>query len=119
MNSVTINAKGKPLGRLASRIAYQLQGKNLVGYRPEKREGGLITVYNVNEIMLSGKKSTQGVRRHHTGYPGGLKTISVKRILAKDARILLRRAVLGMLARNRLRSRLIKKLTLFRGPLEK
>lgn len=117
MESLTINAKGKVLGRLASRIAYAIQGKELPGYRPEKREGGSIVVYNVDNIRLTGKKKQRGVRRHYTGYPGGLKVVSVGRILEKDPRILVRRAVLGMLARNRLRSRIIKRLTLLRGPL--
>ena len=114
MNQITINAKGKILGRLASRIAYLLQGKNLPGYRPERREGSAILVYNVSQISLSGKKASAGVRMHHSGYPGGLKRVSVSRILERDPRVLLRRAVLGMLARNRLRSRLMQRLTLLR-----
>ena len=104
MDPVIINAKNKSLGRLASRIAYLLQGKNFPEYRPEKRSGSNLTVYNVDHVRLTGKKKQKGVRRHHTGYPGGLKVISVERILKKDSRILLRMAVMGMLARNRLRS---------------
>ncbi len=119
MQQLTINAQDKILGRLASRVAYLLQGKNLAGYRPEKRESGMLTVYNVDLVKLSGKKAVHGVRLHHSGYPGGLKRISVKRILEKDPRILLRRAVNGMLARNRLRSRLMTRLVLFRGPLDR
>lgn len=107
------------LGRLASRVAYLLQGKNLPAYRPERRESAMLTVYNVDQVGLSGKKAAYGVRIHHSGYPGGLKRISVKKILEKDPRILLRRAVHGMLAHNRLRSRLMRRLTLLRGSLEK
>lgn len=115
----TINAQGKILGRLAGRIAYLLQGKTLASYCPEKRESGLITVYNVDAVRLSGKKAMHGVRIHHTGYPGGLKRVSVSSILEKDPRILLRRAVNGMLAHNRLRAPLMRRLTLLRGPLER
>ena len=117
MNPITINAQGKMLGRLASRIAYILQGKHLPGYRPERREGPHVTVYNVDNIKLSGKKASEGVHYRHSGFPGGLKVLSVRRILEKDPRILMRKAVIGMLAKNRLRSRLIKKMTLIRGNL--
>ena len=107
------------LGRLASRIAYTLQGKNLPGYSPEKRESADIAVYNVDQMHLSGKKAIYGVRIHHTGYPGGVRRVSVKGILEKDPRILLKRAVKGMLAKNRLRTPLMRRLTLLRGPLNK
>ena len=88
METISIDAMNKPLGRLASRLALLLQGKNLPGYRPEKREGSHITVYNIAEMRLSGKKAVHGVRYSHSGYPGGLKKLSVKRILEKDPRIL-------------------------------
>lgn len=117
MERITINAKGKILGRLASRVAYVLQGKHLAAWRPERREGPRVMIYNVDAIKLSGKKAAQGVRYRHSGYPGGLRVVSVQRTLARDPRVIMRQAVLGMLARNRLRARLIKKLTLVRGAL--
>ncbi|MDP3963244.1 MAG: 50S ribosomal protein L13 [bacterium] len=119
MNPISINAKGKPLGRLASRIAYILQGKHLPGYRPERREGPNVVVYNIDAVKLSGKKASEGVHRRHSGFPGGLKTISNKRLIERDPRLLVRMAVRGMLARNRLRARLLKKMTLIREDLRK
>ena len=112
---VSINAQGKILGRLASRIALVLQGKHSAAYRPERWDSDGIVVYNVDGIRFSGTKLASGYRIHHTGYPGGLKRVPLRAIHARDSRTLLRSAVFGMLARNRLRSRLIKRLTLLHG----
>src|SRR3989338_5940521 len=115
LKSIVINAQGKILGRLASRIALLLQGKDKPTYRPERRDSDRIVLFRSDGVKLSGTKLISAYRMHHTGYPGGLKRIPLKHTHARDPRILLKGAVLGMLAHNRLRSRLIKRLTLLRG----
>lgn len=112
---IKINAAGKPLGRVASRAAFLLQGKDRPGWRPERREGSVVRIYNVNDVKLTGKKARDGVHYRHSSYPGGLKIIKVKDVLAKDPRLLLRQAIRGMLPRNRLRPTLLKRLQLFRA----
>jgi large subunit ribosomal protein L13 len=116
-SQIKINASGKILGRLASRVAYILQGKDKPGYRPEVRDGSYVIVYNTDKFELSGKKAEQGVRIRHSGYPGGLKAIPVRKTMERDSRVLVKHAVMGMLAKNRLRAKIIKRLTLVKGDL--
>jgi len=113
--TIKINAAGKPLGRLAARVAIFLQGKHKPTWRAERLESGAVLVFNVDQMKLSGRKAKQGVRYHHSSYPGGLKVVPVKKILAQDSRILLRRAIGGMLPKNKLRSTMLKRLQLLRA----
>jgi len=112
MNKEThiIDATGKVLGRLASQIAILLMGKHKKDYDPSKDMGDFVIVKNVDKIKLSGKKLEKEIYYRHSGYIGGLKEIPIKKIFAKKPEFLLKKAVYGMLPKNRLRKKMIKRL---------
>src|SRR3989344_331224 len=97
----TIDATGKILGRLAVEIAVLLRGKNKLGFFPYKDIGDFVTVKNVEKIIISGRKIEQKKYYRHSGYPGGFKEIAMKKVFDKNPSEVLRRAVLGMLPKNR------------------
>ncbi len=115
-NWYLIDAKGKVLGRLASKIAMILQGKNKPTYTPNQNMGDFVVVINSKDIVLTGKKWKQKMIRWHTGYPGGLKEFSAEKIHAKDPTKLLYIAVKGMLPKNFQRYRMLKRLKIYQGP---
>ncbi len=110
MKEYKIDAKNQILGRLATKIAILLQGKNTAGYEPNKSGEIKVIVDNISKIRVTGKKSTQKVYRHHTGYIGHLKTRTYKEIFEKNPSEILKKAVLGMIPKNKLRSKRIKNL---------
>lgn len=104
----TIDATGKVLGRLASEIAVLLRGKDDPTYRPhENRENIIVMIENADAIRLTGKKAEEKEYFRHSGYLGGDKMKSIKRLPMSEV---LRRAVYGMLPKNRLRDQVIKRL---------
>lgn len=105
-----IDASGKVLGRLATQIATILQGKDKTNYRPNLVVADDIVVVNASKIVLTGKKLEQKVYHHHTGYLGHLKTVSAKELMKKNPAEVLEKAVFGMLPKNKLRSKLMKKM---------
>jgi large subunit ribosomal protein L13 len=109
-DTVTINAEGESLGRLSARIATILRGKDLANFMPNSVPARTVIVYNTDKLLLFPKKLGSKVYRRHSGYPGGLKTISLKERMTKDSREVLREAVYGMLPKNKLRSRFITNL---------
>ena len=111
----TIDAAKKPLGRLATEIATLLMGKNEEDYRPHEDKGGYVVVKNLEKIKITGKKEEGKIYYHHTGYPGGLKEVPYKKLLEKDSTGALKKAVYGMLPKNKLRSRFMEKLKLYAG----
>lgn len=113
----TIDASGRILGRLAGEIAMILQGKTSPDFDHARFSGNKVTVYNTDHIRVTGKKPLQKLYRHHSGYPGGLKEESLERMLARDSRVVVRHAVLGMLPKNRLRPRMLKNLLLYKGSI--
>ena len=106
----TIDAAGKSLGRLASQIALLLRGKDKPDFAPHKDEGGFVAVKNVSKMKISGKKMDQKKYYSHSGYLGGLKEIPMKKLFEKSPGEVLKRAVFGMLPKNKLRARMIKRL---------
>ena len=106
----TIDAFDKVLGRLAAEIAILLRGKHKPDFAPNKDMGDFVIIKNANKIKLTGKKTEQKKYYHHSGYLGGLKTEPFKKIFEKEAGDVLRRAVFGMLPKNRLRAKQIKRL---------
>lgn len=106
----TIDATDRPLGRLAAEIATILRGKNKPTFQPNKDEGDLVVVKNIGQIKFSGKKFEKKKYYHHTRYPGGLREIPLKDLFAKNPAEVLKKAVWGMLPKNRLRSEQIKRL---------
>lgn len=108
-----INASGKILGRLASRIAILLQGKHKPDFTPNVNKGDRVIVTNTSKIRISGKKMEQKKYYRHSGYLGGLTEIKYKELFKKDPNKVLRTAVYGMLPKNKLRNKRIKRLKLY------
>lgn len=105
-----IDAAGKSLGRLASEIASLLRGKREVNYTPYLDPMITVRVLNPDKMILTGKKSTEKIYRHYTGYPGGLKKIKHFEFVKKDPSRALKLAILRMLNKNRLRAKLMKRI---------
>jgi large subunit ribosomal protein L13 len=110
-----VDASGAVLGRLASIVAARLRGKHNPLFTPHVDTGDFIIVINADKIRLTGKKWVQKLYHRHTGYIGGLKTASAKELMQKRPEELIRRAVKGMLPKNKLGSRLYTKLKVYTG----
>ena len=106
----TIDATGGILGRLASQIATLLRGKNKPDFQPYKDMGDFVIVKNVNKLRVTGKKIEDKKYYRHSGYLGGLKEIPLKKLFAERPAEVLKEAVYGMLPRNKLRAKQIKRL---------
>jgi len=109
----TIDATNKILGRLAADIAFILQGKNKTDYVPYLDTGDDVIVTNISKIYLSGKKKETKKYYHYSGYPGGLKETSYKKLVERDPVEAFRRAVYGMLPKNKLRKKMLNRLELY------
>ena len=105
-----IDAKDKVLGRLATEIVILLRGKHKPDFVPYKNMGDIVIIKNVGKIKITGKKMEQKKYYRYSGYPGGLKEIPLKRLFKEKPEEVLKRAVYGMLPKNKLRDRQIKKL---------
>src|SRR5256712_2026997 len=110
---LVVDASDQVWGRLATRVARVLIGKDKPAFTPYLDSGDDVVVTNAGKIRLTGNKLEQKVYRHHSGYPGGLKEIPIKRIRAKRADWIVREAVLGMLPKNKLRARRARKLRVY------
>ncbi|MEW5765237.1 MAG: 50S ribosomal protein L13 [Acidobacteriota bacterium] len=110
-----VDADGKTLGRLATEVARVLMGKHKPLYTPNAQVGDFVVVVNAEKVRLTGNKWTDKVYRHHSMYPGGLKEISAKDLLAKHPTRLIEKAVRGMLPKNRIGDRLIRKMKVYAG----
>jgi len=106
----TIDAANKVLGRVACEIAILLRGKHKADFAPYKDIGDLVVVKNAGKIRLTGKKIEKKFYYHHTGYLGGLKKVPLKKIFDVNPGKILRKAVFGMLPKNKLRAKQIKRL---------
>ena len=110
-----VDAEGEVLGRLATQIAARLRGKHNPMFTPHVDSGDSVIVVNAEKIVLTGRKWAQKKYYHHSGYIGGLKEITAKKLLEKRPEDLVRFAVKGMLPKNRLGRTLIKKLKVYAG----
>jgi len=110
-----VDAEGKILGRLASQIAARLRGKCNPLYTPHVDMGDSVVVINAEKIVMTGRKLDQKNYYRHSGYTGGLKTITAKKLLEKRPEDVIRFAVKGMLPKNSLGRKLIKKLKVYAG----
>jgi len=110
-----VDAEGKTLGRLASEIAKILKGKHKPIYSPHLDVGDFVIVINAEKVRVTGRKLDQKFYYRHSGYPGGLKSISLRDQLARHPTRVLKAAVRGMLPKNRLGRRMIKKLKIYAG----
>jgi large subunit ribosomal protein L13 len=106
---------GKILGRLASKVATILRGKAKPVFSPHMDTGDFVVVINAQKIKMTGRKWEDKVYYRHSGYPGGLKAITAKALLQKKPEELIRTAVKGMLPKNRLGRKLLKKLKIYPG----
>ena len=111
-----VDAENKVLGRLASQIAICLRGKNKPIFTPHADTGDFIVVINADKVTLTGAKWDKKFYYRHSGYVGGLKKISAKKLLEKKPEEILRLAVKGMLPKNSLGRRQLKKLKIYTGP---
>ncbi len=110
-----IDAKNQILGRLASKIAYMLQGKHRPDFTPHVDQADFFVIINADKIRLTGKKLDQKVYWRHSGYMGGLKLETARQLLEKKPEMLIYLAVKRMLPRNRMRKKLLKKLKIYAG----
>ncbi len=111
-----IDAADRVLGRLASRVASVLMGKDKPSYTEFLDTGDFVVVLNAEKIRLTGKKLDQKVYRRHSGYPGGLKEVTAREMLEKHPERVVESAVKGMLPKSKLGSKMIKKLKVYAGP---
>ncbi|MFT4613439.1 MAG: large subunit ribosomal protein L13 [Bacteroidia bacterium] len=110
-----VDAADKTLGRLASEIAHRLRGKHKAEYTPHVDTGDYIVVVNAEKIRVTGSKASGKIYHHHTGYPGGLKSITFEKLLEKAPERVLQKAVKGMLPRNPLGRAMFRKLKVYAG----
>ncbi len=110
-----VDAEGAVLGRLASSIAARLRGKHNPLFTPHVDSGDWIVVVNADKVVLTGRKWDQKKYYRHSGYIGGLKTITAQKLLEKRPEDLIRFAVKGMLPKNRLGRKMLKKLKVYAG----
>jgi large subunit ribosomal protein L13 len=111
-----IDASNVVLGRLASSAAILLRGKHKATFAPHMDGGDFVVIVNASKVALTGNKRTDKLAYRHSGRPGGLKSISYGELLDTDPRKAVERAVWGMLPKNKLSRRLIRKLKVYSGP---
>ena len=111
-----VDAENQTLGRLATRIADTLRGKRKPEYTPHVDTGDFVVVVNAEKIAVTGKKREQKIYYRHSGYPGGLRARTLGEELERRPTEVLRKAVKGMLPRNRLARQQINKLKIYAGP---
>ena len=110
-----VDATGIALGRVASQVAAVLRGKNKPIYTPHVDTGDYVIVINTDKMILTGNKLEQKVYYRHSGFPGGLKEVGYKELMAKKSDFALEKAVKGMLPKNSLGKKMISKLKVYKG----
>lgn len=110
-----VDAENKVLGRLAAEVAHRLRGKHKPEYTPHVDAGDYIVVVNAEKIAVTGNKATDKTYYHHTGHPGGIKSITFKEMLSKHPTRVIEKAVRGMLPKNKLGRAMLKKLKIYAG----
>lgn len=114
-NWVLIDAKDRPLGRVATEAAYILRGKHKPIYTPHVDTGDYVVVINADKVVLTGNKLTDKKYFRHSGYPGGEKEVVYKDLMANRSDFVLEKAIKGMLPKNRLGKVMGKKLKVYKG----
>ena len=110
-----IDASGKTLGRMATEIAHRLRGKHKSEYAPHMDNGDYVVVINAEKVKVTGNKGTDKIYHSHTGYPGGIKSISFDKLLEKAPERTIQSAVKGMLPKNPLGRQMFRKLKVYSG----
>lgn len=111
-----VDAEGKTLGRLATQIANVLRGKNKPTYTPHVDVGDFVIVVNAEKVAVTGDKREKKLYWRHSGYPGGIRSRTLGDLLEKRPEEVIRKAVKGMLPRNRLARQQLRKLKVYAGP---
>ncbi|ANA41123.1 50S ribosomal protein L13 [Geobacter anodireducens] len=111
-----VDADNKVLGRMATEIANILRGKKKPIYTPSVDTGDFVVVVNAEKLQLTGNKLADKMYYHHTGFPGGIKSITAGKLIEKKPEDLIRKAVKGMLPKNKLARHMLKKLKVYAGP---
>jgi len=111
-----VDAEGKVLGRLASRVACLLRGKGKPNYSPHLDSGDFVIVVNAAKVKLTGKKLEQRSFFRHSGYPGGAKHVGLDKMMEERPELVVRHAIRGMLPKTKLGRKMIKKLRVYAGP---
>ncbi len=114
-NWYVVDAENVVLGRLATKIAHRLRGKHKPEYTPHCDTGDYIVVINAEKIAVTGNKMEDKLYHHHTGFPGGLKTVNLRELLERHPTRAIESAVKGMLPKNKLGRAMIKKLKIYAG----
>jgi large subunit ribosomal protein L13 len=112
---IVVDAENQVLGRLATQVAIRLRGKHLPTFTPHVDLGDFVVVLNADKILLTGKKWQQKTYYRYSGYIGGMKNASARKMSQEKPEQLIRLAVRGMLPKNRLGRSLLKKLKIYRG----
>ena len=115
-NWLVVDAEGQTLGRLATQIAIALRGKDKPEYTPHVDTGDFVVVVNAEKITVTGSKRTEKIYYRHSGYPGGIKSRTLNEMLEKRPEEVIRKAVKGMLPKNRLARKQLTKLKVYAGP---
>ncbi|HLR20660.1 MAG TPA: 50S ribosomal protein L13 [Tissierellaceae bacterium] len=110
-----IDATNQPLGRLSSKVVNILSGKNKPIYTPHVDTGDFVIIINADKVKLTGKKLQQLNHVYHTGYPGGIKEIPYSRLIEERPEKIIELAVKGMLPKNKLGRKMIKKMKVYKG----
>ena len=110
-----VDATDKTLGRLSSQIANRLSGKHKPEYTPNVDNGDYVVVVNADKVKVTGKKNTDKVYQHYTGYPGGLKSITFDKLMQESPEKVIEMAVRGMMPKNRLSRAMLGKLKVYAG----
>ena len=108
-----VDAQGHTVGRIATKIATILRGKGKPSFTPHADNGDFVVVVNADKVRFSGRKLTQKTYYWHTGYPGGIKSITADKLLEKDPGEVLKKAVWGMLPKNKWQKKLIQRLKVY------
>ena len=114
-NWLLVDAEGQTLGHMASAIATRLRGKHKAEYTPHVDTGDFVVVINADKVRVTGKKATGKIYHSHSGFPGGLKSLSFEQLLERSPERVVRLAVRGMMPRNRLGRAMLKKLKVYAG----
>lgn len=119
LKTYKFNADGEILGRLATKVAIVLRGKDSVGFLPNNpNPSAKVVVFNTDKLKFTGHKLEDKKYHNYSGYPGGLRTRPLAELMVKDSREVFKLAVYGMLPKNRLRGKFMRNLKLFKGGLK-
>lgn len=113
--TLLVDAQGKVLGRLATRLAMILMGKDEVFYTPHMECGDQVIVINAKEVRVTGRKEKEKIYQSYSGYPGGRKTVTLEEMRKRKPELIITEAVRRMLPKNRLAEKMIKRLRVYAG----